>query len=270
MISPYMMSLRQRLASMRDNSIPRFVRVVLALVVIMLVAIWVIIATRPEPLPNMTIYDNVGERKAAFFDYLGPIVEEQNREILDDREWLLEIADAIASGAELGLIQRRKLRSLAEHYRVDWDESNLRAIVEKLGRRVDAVPVPLVLVQAAKESGWGRSRFAREANNLFGQWCYRAGCGLVPSKRASGARHEVRKFDSVGDSVAAYLHNINTGKVYRKLREIRQRLRNAGKRVNGALLADGLLFYSQRREAYVNEVKLMLRQYHRSRASGEK
>ena len=164
------------------------------------------------------------------------------------------------------MIEDRTWGPLAERYRVDWDEERLPQIVEQLERRVDTLPVPLVLVQAAKESGWGTSRFAREANNLFGQWCFRAGCGIVPARRAAGAKHEVRDFDSVDDSVAAYLHNINTGKVYRRLREIRQDLREAGKKLDGSLLADGLLFYSQRREDYINEVKRMLHLYHKARA----
>jgi len=66
----------------------------------------------------------------------------------------------------------------------------------------------------------------------------------------------VRIFDSVSDAVAGYLHNINSGKPYASLRDIRARLRKAGKKPDGSLLADGLLFYSQRRQAYVDEIKM--------------
>jgi Bax protein len=85
---------------------------------------------------------------------------------------------------------------------------------------------------------------------------------MVPAKRSSGAKHEVKEFDSIEDAISAYLRNINTGDAYQNLRQIRARLRNTGKHPDGRALADGLLYYSQRREAYVNEVKKMLQQYH--------
>ena len=161
----------------------------------------------------------------------------------------------------LSIIGALRLKSLARKYRVEWNESDPQSVIDTLRRRIDLVPVPLVLVQAAKESGWGTSRFAREGNNLFGQWCYTKGCGIVPARRSSGAKHEVQVFDSVEDAINAYLHNINTADAYRSLREIRARQRKAGKTPDGIALADGLLYYSQRREAYVKEVKLMLQQY---------
>ena len=85
----------------------------------------------------------------------------------------------------------------------------------------------------------------------------------MPERRPAGARHEVRDFDSVEDAVTAYLHNINTGRAYQRLREIRAQLRRAGEKPSAIALADGLLFYSERREEYVNEVKRMILQYHK-------
>ena len=83
----------------------------------------------------------------------------------------------------------------------------------------------------------------------------------MPKNRQPGAQHEVQRFDSVSDSVASYLKNINTDERYRPLRMIRQELRETGKAPDGLSLADGLLFYSERREDYVKEVKKMLRGY---------
>ena len=77
---------------------------------------------------------------------------------------------------------------------------------------MDIIPEMMVLVQAANESGWGTSRFSRMGLNLFGQWCYVRGCGLVPRAEEDG-RHEVAKFDSVNDSVC-YMRNINTHGAY--------------------------------------------------------
>ena len=212
-------------------------------------------------LPEMTAYPAGAERKQTFFGFMEPIIDMQNTKIMRDREALLEISRDLEAGKRASLLQSLKLQSLAERYRVEWYPENLVEVAYELELRIDFVPVSLVVVQAAKESGWGTSRFAREGNNLFGEWCYRKGCGMVPSQRRAGARHEVRVFDSVEDSVIAYMHNINTGRAYGALRELRAQSRRDGATANGLKLADGLIFYSQRRQAYVDEVKAMIRQY---------
>jgi len=117
------------------------------------------------------------------------------------------------------------------------------------------------VVQAAKESSWGRSRYAVEINNLFGQWCFKKGCGLVPKDRSDGARHEVRKFNAVSDAVRSYIHNLNSHRNYSDLRKLRQNLREKGQGIEGGDLVDGLLLYSERRQQYVDEIRSMIRQY---------
>ena len=109
--------------------------------------------------------------------------------------------------------------------------------IDLLMRRVDTVPESLVLIQAAKESGWGQSRFAREGNALFGQRCYRQGCGLVPGSRASKASFEVESFDTVGESVQSYIRNLNTHERYIAMRRARQQLRERDVEVTGTGLA---------------------------------
>ena len=125
---------------------------------------------------------------------------------------------------------------------------------------MDIVPLQLALVQAAKESSWGRSRYAVQSNNIFGQWCFKQGCGVIPKERPAGARHEVRKFDSVSDAIRSYIHNLNSHYRYNNLREIRQSLRQNGQAIEGDELVDGLLFYSERRHQYVEEIRSMIRQ----------
>ena len=217
---------------------------------------------RGANLPDMSIHPAGPERKAAFFDFMAPIVAARNEAIRERREKLIQLAQKFAAEGHLSILDELWLKRAAEDYAVDWEPDELDAMFAELERRVDIVPRPLVLVQAAKESGWGTSRFAREANNLFGQWCYRKGCGLVPAQRSDGDVHEVRKFDSVEDAVDAYLHNINTFNSYARLRQIRLAIRQRGKQPAADELAEGLLFYSQRRGQYVDEVRSMLRQYH--------
>lgn len=222
-----------------------------------------------QSLPDMTAYTVVEERKQAFFDYLEPIVERENARIAEDRRRLLDIAARHQASGGLCWWDRRWLRNLAAEYRVQWQPDKRTEAIESLKTRVDAVPAPLALVQAAKESGWGRSRYAVAANNLFGQWCYERGCGLVPKRRPRGASHEVRIFDSVADAVAAYVNNLNSHRSYRGLRRIRSELRERGEEPTALALAEGLMFYSERRGAYVAEVRSMIRQYHRFRNRSE-
>lgn len=218
---------------------------------------------RFPPMPDFNSYRDVKKRKEVFIDYLTPIIEYQNQQILLARERLYRIARTILGGEEMSETDRSWLRMMAEKYGVEWREDEPGIVVVYLARKVDIIPVSLAIVQAAKESSWGRSRYALEAHNLFGQWCFEEGCGVVPGERKPGARHEVRKYDSVSDAARSYIHNLNTHPRYRELREIRQRLRMRNQPVSGTALAEGLLYYSEKRQAYVEEVKSMLKQYRR-------
>ena len=229
------------------------------LVVVIAVLVVTRFADRPESLPDFSAIEPIPERKQAFFEFLAPKVQDANRQIREQRERLLEIAAAAEQGDPPGLFDRRWLGRMSRRYEVEWDPDDPLAQIETLRQRVDVVPVSLALVQAATESGWGRSRFASEGNNLFGQWCYERGCGIVPAQRVSGAAHEVAAFDSVRESVRRYLLNLNTHDAYEPVREIRARLRQADRPVSAMALADGLIRYSERREAYVEEIKTVLR-----------
>jgi Bax protein len=213
------------------------------------------------PLPNFAAYDQTADMKAAFIDYLTPIVEYQNAQILDDRSRLQRIALAIHNGSFVLWFDKEWLQQLAEKYGVEWKEDGLSAVADELLGRVDVIPVSLVIAQAAKESSWGQSKFAVVGNNLFGQWCYDEDCGIEPEQRPDGATNRVRSFDSVGNAVRSYLLNLNTNGSYAELRRIRQGLRDRHQPITGIALADGLLLYSRRREAYVEEVKMMIRQF---------
>ena len=213
--------------------------------------------------PDFQAIEDVPQLKTTFFGYLQPMVEHHNEQISSDRKKLNELQAALEDGDDkLGAFKRRRLADLAERYKIDTDGIDERAQVARLMRRVDVIPVELALVQAAKESGWGRSRFSVEANNLFGQWCYERGCGLVPAGRSADATHEVQRFDSFFDAIGSYMNNLNTHSAYQPLRGIRANLRDRGVVVTGEDLAPGLINYSQRRQAYVDEVLVMLRQYH--------
>ena len=210
------------------------------------------VASQPQQLPAFEPMDTA-ERKAAFFAFLQPLVTEENRRITEQRTWLL----AQGHAAQRGFFAERRFRRLAARYAVP-DALTPDARYRELLKRVAPVPEALVLAQAAKESGWGRSRFAQAGNALFGEWCFTTGCGIVPGARRAGASHEVRAFASVAESVASYLHNLNTHDRYATLRDTRARLMAAGEPVTGRQLAPHLSAYSERGDAYVGEIVQMI------------
>jgi Bax protein len=220
-----------------------------------------LIVEPPErSVPDFDLDGPVEIRKQAFFDYLAPRIIDANAEVHSQRKRLLAIERDLDGGGTLGWRDRRWLRRLAQDYEVpEEDAGSAPEVIQALKLRVDIVPPGLALVQAAIESGWGRSRFAREANNLFGHWCYESGCGLVPDRREEGARHEVAAFDSAHQAVVRYLHNLNTHPPYEAFRVLRAEARAADRRPDAAILAEGLQQYSERRAAYVEDVQAALR-----------
>ena len=141
---------------------------------------------------------------------------------------------------------------MADRYKVPAD--NLALLI----RRVDVIPPSLALAQAAEESGWGTSRFARQGNAIFGQWTTADGPGLVPRERDEDKDHKVRIFGKLIDSVRAYMLNLNTHRAYRELRRARAALRRAGEPLNGHTLARFLHRYSERGADYVSAIRTMI------------
>jgi len=209
-------------------------------------------------MPDFTAIVDIELKKQVFFDYFEPFIDVVNARIIEDRERILAIRNKVALGNRLTSGDRRYLESLAERYELEADNLRSEEFLNVLLRRVDKIPASLALAQAANESAWGTSRFAQDGNNLFGQWCYSDGCGIVPSRRRQGASHEVKSFDPVLESVEAYIHNLNTFPSYQMLRRIRQQLRQQNRPVDGISLADGLESYSSRGLDYIEELQNMI------------
>ncbi|OIQ47809.1 MAG: hypothetical protein BM565_04725 [Gammaproteobacteria bacterium MedPE] len=218
----------------------------------------VVVGKQPLPtkdvIPAFSAMTNVAEKKQAFFNFIRPGVVNANRAIALDRQYLLDLK-ASYDGQSLA---PEKYLELLKHYKLETTEFDLPTL-NRLLRRVDVIPNALVMVQAANESGWGTSRFARLGLNFFGQWCFSKGCGLVPNARNDDASHEVKVFASVDESIASYLRNLNTHPAYRHLRDVRAVLREHNEAVTASKLATGLTSYSERGEEYVLELLQMLR-----------
>ena len=190
------------------------------------------------------------DRKRLFFKALLPMVLAENARIAEQQAQLMQ-----ALGQDLTEQRRRNIiNRLAAAYGVEGAPRDPNTIAE-LQRRIQPVPVELVLAQAAQESGWGTSRFAQEGHNLFGQWTWSAEAGLRPARRDEGARHFVRAFDSPRDSVRAYMHNLNTHRAYAHFRTLRARAVQNNRPMTPSTMTAGLRQYSERGWDYVREVR---------------
>ncbi len=209
--------------------------------------------------PDFGAFESVAERKEAFFQFLLPLVHKENRELMEMRTRVLELQERHEAGKRLSGKQRKWLERVNEE--MGFEDGGVEGpdFFDYLLTRMDAIPPSLALAQAANESAWGTSRFAREGNNFYGIWCYEPGCGLVPRRRPAGAIYEVRRYQNPGESVEDYFHNLNTGRPYIGLRLIRKRLREKGSPIDGVSLANGLERYSERGMAYVADIQSLIR-----------
>ncbi|WP_160970283.1 glucosaminidase domain-containing protein [Pseudomaricurvus sp. HS19] len=206
-------------------------------------------------VPDFTAFEVVADKKSAFFGFLMPLVDKVNREVLLERNRLRALAFSTLTP---GKRDREFVAQMCEKYRYDCSEESLKERALALSERIGMVPPSLALGQAANESAWGTSRFARNGNNYFGQWCFVKGCGLVPTNRHSRARHEVRRFASPLASVRSYIHNLNSSPAYEEFRRLRAAARAAGDVPSGLQLAQGLQSYSERGRAYIQEIRAMI------------
>jgi Bax protein len=221
----------------------------------------VLVASKPIVVfPDFASIPNIKAKKQQFFDFLQDYVRYENGSVSDLRLQLRSYADIADSGAPLSGLERDWVVDLAIVYNVDTNTTTDRVLVNELLLKVDVIPASIVLAQAANESAWGTSRFALEGNNVFGQWCFVEGCGIVPNRRVEGATHEVKSFDTIEDAIESYFLNINSHPLYIGFRQERARFRQLGQSLDPFLLVQELGRYSQRGENYIDEVQTMIQQ----------
>ena len=163
---------------------------------------------------------DVDLKKKLFYLIVLPLIHESNRQILLDREMIINIEKKFLR-KDLNENELQETIRLAKKYKLDYSEINLK-LFRDLKQRINVIPVSLALAQAIVESGWGQSRFALEGNALYGQWTTNELKGIVPEDRDEDKSHVVRKFDNLTQSVQAYMHNINTHGAYYSFRVVRR------------------------------------------------
>ena len=207
-------------------------------------------------------FDSIREtelRKAAFTEWLSPQIESIHAAITADRERLLQLE---AAGPEntAWIESGEWVRELSQQYRLELPEdgSSRGEWLREALLRVDEWPVALVLAQAALESGWGTSRYAREGNNLFGLRCFSPGCGLLPGNLRPGQTHRYQSFTCPLLGLRAYYATLNAHPAYSELRLLRATARASGAPLSARDLLPGLQPFAQNTDNYLGHLDRLL------------
>ena len=193
--------------------------------------------------------ENVKKRKELFIQIVLPLILEENKKIKIERKTLFSILNKNINSEE----ERNWLKSKFKQYGVvNRDFSTLKI-------RMDEIPVSLAIAQAAKETGWGTSRFAQQGNALFGQWTY-DGDGIKPAGSEAGETHKVMKFKILKASVRAYKRNLNTHSGYKKFRKVRAIQRDVYGSLNSLELVKYLDKYAETGEEYTKILRQIIEQ----------
>ena len=198
---------------------------------------------------EIKMIENTKKRKEFFIQIVLPLIIKENNNIRLDRKTLFSIINkSNNTKAEKQWLEKKYKQYGAN----SGDLSTLKI-------RMDEIPVSLAIAQAAKETGWGTSRFAQEGNALFGQWTW-SGEGLKPKDADEGKGHKVMKFNVLQASVRAYQRNLNTHRTYREFRKARAELRDLNKPLDSMQLSKYLNKYAETGNQYVEVLQKIIEQ----------
>ena len=197
-------------------------------------------------------------QKREFINILKPLIDVSNRKIMKERIFIENFFNKALNNSfrSLNPNDLKRLLRISKQYRVKniFDRDTYL-------KRVDIVPVPLALAQGAIESGWGKSRFVREANNVFGHWTW-GEVGIIPLGREEGKTHKIKIFNTLQSSVDAYILNLNRHYAYKNFRKVRLKKREEGQTLTGYDAAKTMINYSELREKYVDMLQKMMKEHH--------
>ena len=198
---------------------------------------------------EIKMIENTKRRKEFFIQIVLPLILKENNNIRLDRKMLFTIINKNNNSK----LEKKWLEKKYKQYGIpSKDLSTLKV-------RMDEIPVSLAIAQAAKETGWGTSRFAQEGNALFGQWTW-SGEGLKPKEADGNEGHKVMRYNVLQASVRAYQRNLNTHSSYKNFRLARAQLRDTGKPLDSILLSQFLEHYAETGNEYVEVLKKIIKQ----------
>ena len=197
----------------------------------------------------MKMIESTEKKKNLFIQIILPLILDENNNVALDRKKLFIILNKNHNSN----LEKKWLKQKFKQYGVlNNDLSTLKV-------RMDIIPTSLAIAQAAKETGWGTSRFALEGNALFGQWTW-SGEGIKPAGADDDATHKVMKFKILQLSVRAYQRNLNTHSGYKEFRMIRADLRDNNEKLNSLILVDYLDNYAATGKEYIKILKKIIKQ----------
>ncbi len=201
-------------------------------------------------LPNeIKMIESTKKRKEFFIQIVLPLILKENNNIKIDRKRLFSIINKSNNSS----LEKKWLDKKYKQYGIPSKDLSILKI------RMDEIPVSLALAQAAKETGWGTSRFAQEGNALFGQWTW-SGEGLKPKDADKDQGHKVMRFNVLQASVRAYQRNLNTHSSYKEFRQARAQLRDQSKPLDSLVLVEYLDEYAETGDEYVVVLQKIIKQ----------
>ncbi len=201
----------------------------------------------------------VDNKKRLFFRTLAPLILRGNELIMVDRQRLSDIRSSHKKNAAISEKDKSWVLKLAKVYKVDAkDDEVTSTLMDTLWKKVDIVPASLALAQAAEESGWGTSRFAAKGNAVYGQWTWGSNAITPEKQRKDLGNYGIASFETLQQSISAYMLNLNTHNAYSDLREKRAQLREKDEKITGHILAGQLTKYSERGEEYVKSLRSLM------------
>jgi Bax protein len=195
---------------------------------------------------------NIQQQKKAFVEILLPLIQTENQHILNIRKKIIKIFND-----PYFLLNKKKIAFLAKIAK----QYKIKNILDKneFLKKIDTIPPSLALAQGAIESGWGKSRFVKLANNIFGHWEY-SNNGIKPQDKYDNIEinYSLKIFSTLEDSIKAYMLNLNRNPAYKEFRNVRFYYREKNKTFSGFIAADTMELYSQKGKEYVNLLKKMI------------
>ena len=189
------------------------------------------------------------KKKDTFIKIVMPLILDENSKIEQDRKKLFKILGKPSNTRGETVWLKRRFKD----YQIEKED------ITELKLRMDIIPTSLAIAQAAKESGWGTSRFALEGNAMFGQWTWGED-GIVPKEKKTNQEHKILKFPMLRSSVKAYMFNLNTHRGYKDFRDARAELRKNNKTISGLDLVNYLQNYAQTGSEYTKVLKKIINQ----------
>jgi len=201
--------------------------------------------------------NSFSDKKIKFIKTVLPLIVFENNKILLERKKLLKIKDYLSLEKTLNTDDLKYLKNILKKYKISSKNKHKIDLINELLFNVNVIPNSIVLAQAANESGWGTSRFAREYNALFGQYTYDENKGVIPFEREQGKKHLIKNFTSINKSVESYLKNINSHYAYKNFRKLRSQMRDLNNDFNIKILTNALDVYAED-ESYVETINKII------------